>query len=1380
MAKIRRIIRKLKPAGETPFDEQLWPVNVALLVLGAYLVGIILAVFPLDHPNLLLNAITWLAVVMVAIPLTMWALWYVDNRTLRRGVQLAAVLSLIVNLTIIVIMAMFDLIPVPHIDSPPSKDPIAQRKPVVVPDYNPSTVQRRERPKQDFEKPVETKAPEPEQQEVPHEETSPKDPQTRPELTPIPEPEPSVQPNPIRRTEMSATAPRRSDMKSQISRQLAQAQLRPATPAVTEQVTTRAQRRPTPMQAQAVELERQTTEVQVRQRTIEAEPTVERHHETIKLARRQLEVAPRPDSTSTPTLRRQVQTPRLVPRTAATAVDGEAVARRTSPDALRPTTASATKQAAASVELEQPSVQPVPETPTTVSRQVVTRQNQAERVPTVAQMSTPVTARRTRSVLQPNISTTTATVAATRAPTSSSSPQLRPSSASVSKASSQLTTSNPTLAAADVPSAGAAMQVARSSARRASSSAVPTITPSAAPTSSPSRSTTDAASAVSPVAVASAMAVSSDQVRSRPTPRPARTALSQSFGGTAGIGQSPNLGRGLPTEDSYPARVPSGSARRQRATQTTSGPASDPTSVARISRARAGADVPSATFKAQNVEMATHAGSQVAADLEASATAAITHAGGNQELGATMAAKGIFEVDLGATQIVSQTGMGRQASGGGQPTLNFQAQPIRVERSGVGAGPTVALAANVVAEYAGAPPGEGGGAPSVLEANVEATAATQAEAGGNLPTSGGPSAGDEIGPTEVVSTAGLVGAAEMGRAAIVQASPGIPEAGGGTSSPTRASSGPGPPAIVQAELAAVAGEPESSGSDEGMPLAAQGTTPEQGSTGLLAPPSDNEVGAAAGSELIDAPGVAEPGRVAGLRRASPGREPGPAIADVAFAGGPLRRAATTGLPVGAVEAEQAPVTGAAAPTAEADAVDLIGGVDLLGIDRQAAGAIPISVDAMDGVGGLGEHMTPDVGWEINRAEAGRAEVHFQDVRFIRKRSGGLPGVNVTATMGADAFARQAIRKGDQRGGEPGRPSEKTEESIELGLHFLARHQMSDGSWSLNNFAAAQPQFEEEYVNERAALHSDTAATGLALMAFMGAGYHHKGDQYADLIRNGIDFLVKNQKENGDLYMPLDTESNRSVWLYSQGVATIALCEAYGMTQDPELREPAQKAIQFIIDSQHENRGGWRYSPNYGSDTSVTGWLMMALMSGRLANLDVPDEPFDKISGWLDKAQVSSGQRHLYRYNPFAPDTESQRHGRLANKTMTSVGLLMRLYLGWRRDNEHMIRGADYLMENLPEMGNRRDPKRDTYYWYYATQVMFHMKGKYWEAWNNRLHPMLVDSQIQSGTFAGSWDPRRPVADRWAPHAGRIYVTTMNLLSLEVYYRHLPIYEDTLD
>jgi hypothetical protein len=189
-------------------------------------------------------------------------------------------------------------------------------------------------------------------------------------------------------------------------------------------------------------------------------------------------------------------------------------------------------------------------------------------------------------------------------------------------------------------------------------------------------------------------------------------------------------------------------------------------------------------------------------------------------------------------------------------------------------------------------------------------------------------------------------------------------------------------------------------------------------------------------------------------------------------------------------------------------------------------------------------------------------------------------------------------------------------------------------------------------------------------------------------------------------------------------------------------------------------------------------MVMAMRSGELANLEVPPSAWQLVERWLDIAQVSDNRRELYRYNPFARDNLAQGHGRRPTRTITAVGLLMRMYTGWRRNNSDMVLGAEYLRANLPEIGSAREPQRDTYYWYYATQVMFHMRGEYWEAWNRRLHPLLTSSQIQAGPLAGSWDPQLPIPDRWAEHGGRLYVTTLNLLSLEVYYRHLPIYEDT--
>ena len=227
-----------------------------------------------------------------------------------------------------------------------------------------------------------------------------------------------------------------------------------------------------------------------------------------------------------------------------------------------------------------------------------------------------------------------------------------------------------------------------------------------------------------------------------------------------------------------------------------------------------------------------------------------------------------------------------------------------------------------------------------------------------------------------------------------------------------------------------------------------------------------------------------------------------------------------------------------------------------------------------------------------------------------------------------------------------------------------------------------------------------------------------------------------------------------------------------------LRDPAQRSINFIATSQDKVNGGWRYQPGVSSDTSVSGWMMMAMKSGELSGLEVPAKTYAGIERWMDGAQESEANGSLYRYNPDAPDTDAQRHGRRVTPTMTAVGLLSRLYTGWDRGLPAMQQGADYLSKYPPAIGSPRNPKRDTYYWYYATQVMFHMGGRHWEDWNGRLNPILTSSQLQGGSNAGSWEPMLPVPDRWAPFAGRIYVTAMNLLSLEVYYRHLPIYDET--
>ena len=439
------------------------------------------------------------------------------------------------------------------------------------------------------------------------------------------------------------------------------------------------------------------------------------------------------------------------------------------------------------------------------------------------------------------------------------------------------------------------------------------------------------------------------------------------------------------------------------------------------------------------------------------------------------------------------------------------------------------------------------------------------------------------------------------------------------------------------------------------------------------------------------------------------------------------------------------------------------------IPSPAGDGMALDVMADFGPIGLANEFSPTPGVAISDDQPEVAAFDLAREQRQRRKVGG-PEAPVGAKVAAvESFSRRVMRtRGGAAPDVAGFSGPATEEAIELGLAYLASTQRPDGSWSLQGHG------------DDVALRSDTAATGLCLLAFQGAGYTHMQHQYADTVSRGLEFLINNQRSSGNLFRAEGNERNdHSVAMYSHGIAALALSESFGMTQDKRLEESAQAALDYIVKTQHRKLGAWRYTPQVSADTSVTGWMMMALKSGELSGLKIPPETYKGINQWLDYAQ-DPDRPDRYRYDPFAPDNYKQRHGRKPSPTMTAVGMLMRMYSGWRRDNPAMVSAADFLLEYPPRLGTQGWTKRDGYYWYYATQVMFHMGGNHWRRWNQHLNPLLLRGQIKDGPKAGSWDPQNPVPDRWAPHAGRLYVTTMNLLNLEVYYRHLPIYEETAE
>lgn len=362
-----------------------------------------------------------------------------------------------------------------------------------------------------------------------------------------------------------------------------------------------------------------------------------------------------------------------------------------------------------------------------------------------------------------------------------------------------------------------------------------------------------------------------------------------------------------------------------------------------------------------------------------------------------------------------------------------------------------------------------------------------------------------------------------------------------------------------------------------------------------------------------------------------------------------------------------------------------------------------------------DSLTP----ELANIEKGIGRIELPDVPMVGGRSGSMRKMLLSMYGG----------------------TQETEDAVELGLRWLRKQQKPDGSWSLLG------KYSDGATNENA-----VAATSMALLAFLGAGYTHEEGEHKDAIGRAVRWLVKQQDREG--FFAREARSHQQS--YAQAQATIAVCELYAMTEDSLLRDKAQLALRYAERAQAD-RGGWRYQPREPGDTSVTGWYVMALESGRSAGLEVDQSTFYKIRDFLDSVQYDDGSQ--YSYQPHGPPTAP----------MSAEGLLCRQYLGWKRNEEALVRGVSKL---TTDWGYDRDDP-NFYYWYYATQVLHHYGGSPWRLWNEEMRVHLPSIQIKTGAEAGSWAPQR---DRWGSSGGRLYTTCFAIYCLEVYYRHMPLYK----
>ncbi len=332
----------------------------------------------------------------------------------------------------------------------------------------------------------------------------------------------------------------------------------------------------------------------------------------------------------------------------------------------------------------------------------------------------------------------------------------------------------------------------------------------------------------------------------------------------------------------------------------------------------------------------------------------------------------------------------------------------------------------------------------------------------------------------------------------------------------------------------------------------------------------------------------------------------------------------------------------------------------------------------------------------------------------------------------------------------GKGGRKYKRAVEKGLDWLASQQSPVGYWNCSDHGGN-------------AKHH-VGVTGLALLSFLGAGHGPDSEEHGETVVRTLKFLLQQQKSLGGTggYSGNHPEST-----YEHAICTAAMVEAYALSGRRDLRDSAEKAIQFIYQLQNPY-GGWRYTVLDGSsDSSITGWMLMALKSARLAGLEVSSPSANNgvtfLKTMMDPKTFRVG--YVTAGSPPARLAETaKKFPHDQSESLTAVSLAVRLHYG-ENEKSAPIQGMKKRLLDLPPVWE--EPRIDMYYWYYGAMATELLGGSAWTRWKKAIDKVILPKQIEEGVHAGSWD----AAGAWGSTGGRIYSTAMMVMILEVPYRY---------
>ncbi len=371
------------------------------------------------------------------------------------------------------------------------------------------------------------------------------------------------------------------------------------------------------------------------------------------------------------------------------------------------------------------------------------------------------------------------------------------------------------------------------------------------------------------------------------------------------------------------------------------------------------------------------------------------------------------------------------------------------------------------------------------------------------------------------------------------------------------------------------------------------------------------------------------------------------------------------------------------------------------------------------------------------------------------QSGGAPSENTSPLLrlsGGGMAGRTP--EGRIKWGHKYGATAESENAVDEALRWLAEHQRPNGSWSFD--------LELDPCGGRCRNGKDagetptpaTAATGLALLAFLGAGHTHHDGEYTETVRRGIYYLrgIASETEAG-----LDWQRGS---MYGHGIALMALSEALSMTtegdqRDSDLVRLVSRGAWFSVIAQHDN-GSWGYVPGSPGDTTLTGWQVLSLLAAKRTGAELQTNTLRDAKRFVLSTSAEKQYSFGYQGPPGKPTT-------------TAIGLTLMLYLGESPDYTPFYDALTRLADRGPTLTN-------VYHDYYGTLALHHSRHLDWDRWHTKLRDHLVAKQETSGHEKGSWHFK----DEWGDIGGRLYTTAMCAMTLEVYYRYLPLYAEIED